>query len=307
MKYQILAFLFCSVSAFAQVNQPNIEGASKVNEGDPTKSKSINQSADTARSSQGKSAMLNQMAGFAFQGIFQAGCRPPDSQWGCYAGPLAALALMQAAHTGSAAGMSGASFDGSYDYKPIDSGTGPGGDGTSVAGADPSGTGGFTDKKKIQAALAELKGAGYSVDPKTGDVTTPKGTFPAKSFSSAAGMASAGMSAADIKAAGKTIEDINARIAAGGSPPTVSGMPIDASGGAAGYGGAGAGYKSSLENYFSSLNKSPNEQEKNRWLAGKSMTLGGEPIGVNVDNIFTMVHRRYQEKRKIRMFLEKSL
>ncbi|MCB0412016.1 MAG: hypothetical protein KDD22_05785 [Bdellovibrionales bacterium] len=302
------AFVLMSVSlsTFAGTTQPNTQGAKAI-EG-PTPTQSVNDSADTARRSQDKSAMSSQMAGIAMMGIFQVGCNGTHT-WGCYAGPLAALALMQAGHNGSAANASDGIYDYTYENPEFDNPNtdipkGPkvpkGPDGTGPA----AGGGTYTDLVKTN--LKKLADAGYTVDPKTGEVTTPKGTFPASAFSSPAGMASAGFSSADIQAAGKAIDDINKKY--GGlleSQPKVSGMEFNTAGGGSS-GSGGGGYKSSFDDYLAGMKKPGfgGSMDKNRMLAGKSLTYGQDPIGVKVDDIFQMVHRRYQAKRKIQTFIE---
>ncbi len=114
-------------------------------------------------------------------------------------------------------------------------------------------------------------------------------------------MAEAGISPASIAAANKALAD------AGVGGASVGSMGLETGGGgySAGGGGGGGSSGSALDDYFASLNKAK-KGEKDRMVAGKSLNYGSDPIGVKMDNIFMMVHRRYQGKRKVNSyFLER--
>ena len=82
----------------------------------------------------------------------------------------------------------------------------------------------------------------------------------------------------------------------------------------AGGGGGGGSYGSSFgedggggyTDYLSKLKRGIASKKKDV-VAGKSKNYGGEQIGVRVDNIFEMIHRRYQTKRKRNTFIEKGV
>ena len=88
---------------------------------------------------------------------------------------------------------------------------------------------------------------------------------------------------------------------------SVSSMAVDSAGGS-GSGGGGGSYGSSDYSSFKMPKfKSPfANQDSKKLLAGKSVMVGGEPIGVKGDNLFDMVHRAYQKKRNRRQFMESS-
>lgn len=268
----------------------------------PTADASISEAAAKAMAAQKAAAMRNMMAGTALMAMGMAGCQGTQT-WGCPLLPMAAMAFMQAGHDNNMAGLSGNTYDSSIN-DPSDVGdvgqNGPGSE-TPTGGG---GATGFTDN--INKNLEELASKGVVVDPNKGTVTTTDGeTFPTSAFSSPGAMAAAGMSDSAVKAAENALSKLNADE---GMHASVGAMGIDGGGG--GYSGSSGGASeyqgSSLADYFSNLNKGKGK-DKDRLIAGKSLTYGNDPIGVKVDDIFMMVHRRYQKKRKVRTyFLERE-
>jgi hypothetical protein len=59
--------------------------------------------------------------------------------------------------------------------------------------------------------------------------------------------------------------------------------------------------------YLASLKNKMNKGRGPASVAGMQRMAGGEPIGVKMDNIFEMIHRRYQKKRKANIFIETNL
>ena len=82
-------------------------------------------------------------------------------------------------------------------------------------------------------------------------------------------------------------------------------------GGFAGYGGGGAGAGGAL---MAANGRGPGSaggaggsDNKGSKVAGMSVKMGKSKVGVSQDNIFEMIHRRYQAKRKKRQFIELNL
>ena len=82
-------------------------------------------------------------------------------------------------------------------------------------------------------------------------------------------------------------------------------------GGFAGYSGGGAGAGGAL---MAANGRGPGSaggagsgSDKGSKVAGMSVKMGKNKVGVSQDNIFEMIHRRYQAKRKKRQFIELNL
>jgi hypothetical protein len=112
------------------------------------------------------------------------------------------------------------------------------------------------------------------------------------------------MSATTANAAGDVMDAIRSELEKSGA--SVAAMPVD-SGGGGGYsagGGEGADFGDLSSFQLPSLKNPFDHADKKKIIAGKSLMVGGEPIGVKGDNIFDMVHRAYQKKRGRNQFLE---
>lgn len=214
---------------------------------------------------------------------------------------MGVLAMMQSAHDSGAAGASGLTSDFSN--------TGGGGIGTNPASnSGNGGTGGFANDK-VKEGIAALKEAGYKMNEK--GLTNPDGSFvPANAFDSPSAMAAAGIDAGAISESQRTLEAAlaGAHGASGGSDSAkVSSVDlnIDAAGGGGGgdnaYQGDAGGEEglTGLPNPFAL-----NSEKKAALVAGKTVNFDGEPIGVSGQNIFYMVHSRYQKKRARNNFIE---
>jgi len=214
---------------------------------------------------------------------------------------MAAMAAMQAANQSDASNASLAAFDASK-YGSDYSGE-YNADGTDKATTAGVGTAGYSDPT-VKKAMDKLKETGYEVTPD--GVTFPDGTFqPASAFNSPSSMLAAGMGADAASAAGEALEDINKQIAASGG--NVASMAVDSAGGYASGGGGGSSGFGELSSFKLPKLKNPFDRKDNKkLLAGKSVMVGGEPIGVKGDDIFDMVHRAYQKKRTKSQFLESS-
>lgn len=252
----------------------------------------INEAANRGRQSQNMGQMLNMMAA---AGLF-ASCfasTPPNMAL-CAMGALAAA---QGAAQGQAAGMSDLAFDAS-EYKPGDYGNNNG----LKPSSEGNGKAGF-DNPIVKKGMEHLTESGYKVGPD--GVTFPDGSFKSGSdFTSANSMMAAGIDEASAKAAEAALNEINDRIGKSGANVVAMGVNSGSGGGysdsgSADFGDLGDFSLPKMQNPFAN----PNEK---KILAGKSVMVGGEPIGVKGDNIFDMVHRAYQKKRTKRQFFESS-
>ena len=148
-------------------------------------------------------------------------------------------------------------------------------------------------------AMKALTEAGYTLD-KNG-LTDPSGkTTPTSAFSSAGGLAAAGMSAEDIKKVQKVIDQVS-----GTSANRVVSMGVD------GGGGGGRSPSSDDDAWAKSLSawsmKNPflkSKEDQKNLVAGKSVSLHGEPIGVAADNIFHRISKHYTNKRQQKEFID---
>ena len=271
----------------------------------------INQGANEGESSQNTGMMINLAAGATFSAI----CATPKGGWAC---PLAAMSFLQAAHDMAASDQSGNVANAS-EYNP-NWGNTPGGElptGGTMPGTIPgggaggggSGTG-FANQQ-INEGLKNLEGKGYKVNAAAGTVTTPNGEMPMSAFSSPESMAAAGYDESSVNAARAAIGKLNAdAVEKYGDKANVVAMGLDSRGGGGGALGAGGGEGVSFDGsdpmaaYLASLKNKMNKKRGPASVAGMQRMAGGEPIGVKMDNIFEMVHRRYQKKRKANIFIE---
>ncbi|MBK7845180.1 MAG: hypothetical protein IPJ71_16100 [Bdellovibrionales bacterium] len=301
MKNVLLASLiFCSLVAHATSG---------------TEGGGINEGSKQGSSSQNMGTIINLAAG----GTLAAICATEGGAWAC---PMAAMAFLQAATQAAAAGDSNNVTDATNYKPPTDTGGGSGGGGGgngdgsggggSGGGGDGGGGGGGFESGGnpiIDNNLRELEKNGYKVNPTAGTVTTPKGVFPTSAFSSADSMAAAGMDPSQVAAARKGLEALNKELAEKyGEGPSVVAMGVGGAGGGgsgveSGEGGAANG-SDPMAAYLASLKNKLNQKRDPASVAGMQKMLGGEPIGVKMDNIFEMIHRRYQKKRKANVFIE---
>lgn len=156
----------------------------------------------------------------------------------------------------------------------------------------------------------ELRREGYQFN-RNGTVTAPDGKLlKGEDFKSAEAMAAAGIPSDQIGGLQAALEEANklaaAQVANSANAPNVVSMGID---GGAGGGRSPASYDgadSSFDDYLAKL-RNPfglTAQQKAQMVAGKTVSHGDDKIGVKVDDIFKMVHRRYQEKRADNEFIE---
>lgn len=250
---------------------------------------SINPSANTGQQSQDSGAGANNAAGAA---LIAAGTpmlsNPQTMPMGMALIAMGILALMQGGEDSGAAAQSGNTAATTADTSSTSSGTG-----SSTTGSDSttdSGAKAAFSSAAGKKAVAAVEAAGGSLT--AASLTMPDGTsVPLSSFSSASGMSAAGFDGAGAMAKVAAIE----KSLGIGNAGSVSGM-------ATAEGGGGA----SVANKFGDLPafqlpkfKSPfdlSAAQKAQLAAGKTISMGGDPIGVKGDDIFAMIHRAYQHQ-----------
>ncbi len=176
----------------------------------------------------------------------------------------------------------------------------PGGPGAD--GGDPPGPGRGAGGPSPTEILTNLEKDGISIDEKNGMLHTPDGSVPLSTFADVSeGMEALGANEdqiAQVLALSQQVADqfganvvgMEVNTGGGGGRPAMGRIQLDDS--------------DPLGDYLRSLRGPASQKSAAERVAGKSRMLGGEPIGVAADNIFEMVHRRYQQKRKQGLFIE---
>lgn len=217
---------------------------------------------------------------------------------------MAALSAAQGAMLGADAGKSAATEQASQ-YNPASTNYDGG------AYIDPGSTytpdmnGSITDMASKNPAGAKaieaLKDAGYTLD-KNG-LTDPSGkTTPLSAFSSPSAMSAAGITQDVID----KVKAIGEKVSGDASNRVIS-MGVD--------GGAGGGSRSpssddddaSMRTWIWPNMKNPfakSKEDQRNLVAGKSVTLNGEPIGVAADNIFQKISKHYNNKKQLKEFID---
>lgn len=147
--------------------------------------------------------------------------------------------------------------------------------------------------KAVEKGLADK---GYKFDLETGTVTTPTGkTMSGNDYASPSAMAAAGLTPREIAEASKILKATGARSADVGY----------AGGGGGGGGGARANVATDPKPFdMNAYMRSLQAQKRGpASLDGMKKLVGGEPIGLAVDNIFDMVSRRYKSQARQGAFL----
>ena len=163
----------------------------------------------------------------------------------------------------------------------------------------PYGTvGGLISELERQKKLIQKSGAKIDMDKQV--VTDPEGNEVPFSQASA-GMDSSQL--AKLKADSAAYVKKHMKDA---SKYSVSGVGLASGGGGGGSSLSFDSYEpdSSLADYLKQLRGKGKRGPSS--VAGLKKIVDGEPIGVAADDIFKMVHRRYQEKRSKKIFLEKQ-
>jgi hypothetical protein len=151
------------------------------------------------------------------------------------------------------------------------------------------------EMKKANDLLNKVKGLGYKVDMKSGNVTDPKGkVYNASMLGNASAMQAAGHSPSSFAGANSVKKAIDSAVksaAADGS--SMFGDTVGGAGGAAAAKGVeGGGLPGGMTAGFQ--NPSLGEDRGPAQVAGLAKNLDGTPIGISQDNLFTMIGKRYQ-------------
>lgn len=269
---------------FQQNVNPNTGfAASNTNSGPMGSTETINHASNVGKNSQDAGAAANNAAGAALIATGTSLLPPPTTPTGAMLIGLGILALMQGAHDSNAADQSAATGSASVIK-----------DGDKV---QPYGTGNsaFQDPK-LKQAMKTMNDLGYKVS--EAGITKPDGTFiPASSLSSASSMKAAGIDANAVK----EVVKVNTALADELSKYNAAGVAVSEGGG-----GAPANeFKPGDTEEFKSFNPfALNADAKKKLMAGKTVSLDGDPIGVSGANIFEMVHEAYQKKRSGAQFIE---
>lgn len=161
-----------------------------------------------------------------------------------------------------------------------------------------------------QAQIKKLTDAGWKIDTKSGNITTPNGkTYSATSVSSPSAMRAAGATESEIKDFQEGMSKVSAVAAekakAADGSATASGEDIGIGGGMAhstpttAMGVAEGDVRSGILSEKSKLGVSRDPAQ----VEGMSKIYNGSPIGVAADSVFGMIDRRYQLHEKKGSFL----
>ena len=261
----------------------------------PSSTNSINPAANKGKSSQSGGSAAN-MAMAAAMAAAAMMTQPPNMAMLM----MAAMAAMQGGADKDAADQSSATA-----ATTADTSTNPAAN-TATAAAKPSwaaaaeASATFEDQKKIKAGMAALNAAGYTATP-AGISSAGGAMIPASAFNSSGSMLAAGLDPNAVKEAEKIGKDVGAKYAVGMS------MSADGAGGAGGSGNNGSDAGDADKPLQLSAYKNPfalAPEKKAEMMAGKTVTLDGDPIGVKGDDIFQMVHAAYARKRAGNHFIE---
>lgn len=274
----------------------------------PSTGQSINQGASQGSKSQAIGQGLNIVSGGLFAAQFAASC-----SHGCnymYAA-MALASFASAATMGRAKGMSNLTYDASGNW-----------DGNLTTNPDdytglPDPFTGVPDTQYTEERQQweQLKNDGFTIS-KDGLIKGPNGqSWKPSDLKNTSSMMAAGATAGQASSAMSFMDKVNKDLASkaaelenSGSEANVVSMGVDGSGGGAG-GGAynrdlasdddGGDYMKNFKNPFAM-----DAKKKKEMVAGKSLAHGDDQIGVKMDDIFQMVHRRYQVKRAGDEFIE---
>jgi hypothetical protein len=274
-------------TTFAQLVTPP-EQTKKETNGPMGQGTTINQGSYTGQNSQNAGSAANAAAGAALIASGTGLLPPPTTPAGIALIAMGIIALAQSGHDSNAAGQSGLTAAASdFQNKNSPASNKPFGSGNSA----------FNDPK-VKAAAAKMAEMGYKIS--ESGVTKPDGTFiSTASLATPAGMKALGADATALK----EVEKINAAVSDELSKYN-SKMAVAASGGGGGAGGAHDVGPGGDEAPVAFNPFAMSADAKAKLMAGKTVNLDGEPIGVAGANIFEMVHQAYQKKRSGSQFFE---
>ena len=153
-------------------------------------------------------------------------------------------------------------------------------------------------EKQVMAVQKDLAKAGYTMSPDGQTITGPDGKKTNMStFSSPQSMAAAGFSSSDIKSMQDTVAQATAK-----AQDKIKGISMAVEGGAGGggamggpMGGGGGGGAGGYGAYGARFGAGAGGAGKQPKVSGLSKKLGTDNIGMAGDDIFEMVHVRYQQ------------
>lgn len=199
-------------------------------------------------------------------------------------------------NTARSANASAKGFDGNFGGNDWTNPNGPGGGGPDDLDKQLN----LASQQVQQLANDLKKNTGFSVDTKTGVVTSPKGkTIPPGGIN--------GQSLADAGLISPSqISEVDALIAADTKAKLASvKMPTMTSGAGGGYSGnkvnaRNIAYEDPYKSFNFGIDKEAVEKPKKEGLVKLA---GGEAIGASTDDLFEMIHRKYQEKSSQGIFV----
>ncbi|MGE4132030.1 MAG: hypothetical protein AB7F86_10370 [Bdellovibrionales bacterium] len=254
----------------------------------------INNNSHIGQNSQNNGSNANNMAGAMLIATGSALLpNPPTTAQGAMLIAMGIMALMQGAHDKDAANASGLTG-----YNSALNGTGV--NEGSKNGTDPgSGNSGYSEQ--IKEANKKLAAAGYKVTDQ--GLVHPDGKItPASAFSSQSALQNAGVDPNVLA----ELDKINKAVADSLQKFSVSSVGTEGGGG----GAATHGYEDqSVQDGTAVAAVDPfalSDAQKKALAEGKTVLMGGEPIGVAGANIFDMVHKCYQKKRTGNQFFEEG-
>ena len=227
--------------------------------------------------------VVNGVAGATLQGV----CETKYGAWAC---PLAAQAFAQTILDGDGESKSrgvGRQVDsGTFDFGGL--GPGLGNPQDFLDNPDQLWQNPEMAVPTAQLGLEQLKDKGYNID-ENGNVSTPGGG------SVSASNATAGLSESEMEQLKKITAKVESKYRA-------VKMKVKTGGGGGGRMPASYSYEEpNFGNMFGRKKAGPQAAK----TAGLSRMAGGEPIGVSIDNLFHMIHRRYKAKRDSKTFVDK--
>jgi len=226
---------------------------------------------------------------------FLDGCKGGVA-WGCVAAGLALVTVIQMAESSDSASNTKKEFSAGGGDFDVDRNNDSGGGGGGPGGGGPEAAAAYSKAKKELDNLA--KNHNLKFDPKNNTLTDPKGKkHNIAALGSGKAMLDAGLitpeQAAELDAELKKMQDKAKVIAVG-----------IASGGGGGGGSTRATASYKYEDPYANMYGNAGERANAPRTSGLTRTLAsGESIGAQTDNIFEMVHRRYQQKVEEKIFV----
>lgn len=256
----------------------------------PTPNSTINIGSNVGKNSQNAGSAANNAAGAALIATGTALLpNPPTTAQGAMLIALGIIALAQGAHDKNAAGQSANTGA----HSVFNNGQ------TQTNKENPKdydkGQSAF-NTPAIKDALSKINELGYDVN--ENGVKLPNGkNLPLSTFASAVAMKAAGVDAAVLEKVGEISDKVSAQY-------SVSSVAAGGGEGGGGGGAANAGNKNEEEADGKFNPFAIGADAKKALMAGKTVNLDGEPIGVAGANIFEMIHQAYQKKRTGEQFME---